>query len=70
MTPTTRRYPRTLDDAFKGARYAGPIETPNGHIIGYGGAMRPRKKLPTVVALDNSLLARVMRILSRLWGRK
>lgn len=30
-TPTVRRYPRTLDDAFRGPRYADPIERPAHH---------------------------------------
>jgi hypothetical protein len=35
MNDTTRRYPRTLDEAFKGASYAGSIHTPDRRIVGF-----------------------------------
>ena len=40
---TTRRFPRSRSEAFAEDRY-GSIEKPNGHIVGWGGAMRPRKR--------------------------
>jgi hypothetical protein len=41
MTPTTRRYPRTLDEAFHGADYARASDLPS-HVIGWGGCMRSK----------------------------
>jgi hypothetical protein len=32
---TVKRYARTLDEAFKGPTYAGPITTPRGRVVGY-----------------------------------
>ena len=69
MYYTTRRFPRTLGEAFKGADYASSIETPRHHIIGFGGHMRPRK-LPQCQYISNSLWARIVRALRRLWGAK
>jgi hypothetical protein len=37
----TRRYPRTLAEAFKGADYAGAITTPRNHVIGWIGLPPP-----------------------------
>ena len=40
---TTKRFPRSLSDAFPDERF-GSIEKPNGQVIGWGGAMKPRKR--------------------------
>jgi len=52
-----RRYPRTSAEAFKGADYAGCIETPRNSVIGFHGHMRK----PSLIPLDNSLVARFVR---------
>lgn len=58
----TRRYPRTLAEAFKGADYAGAITTPRNHVIGY--AMKPKNVIP----LKPSVWARLVRVV-RSWLR-
>ena len=40
---TTRRYPRTASEAFRGADYAGPITTPTGRVIAFPSFVPPRK---------------------------
>lgn len=54
----TRRYPRTLQEAFRDAYSAGCIETPDGRVIG----MDP-------IFLRPSLWQRLVRWLSRLRKR-
>ena len=44
-SPTTRRFSRTSAEAFKGADYASSITTPGNHVLGFHGAMKPRKKI-------------------------
>jgi hypothetical protein len=62
MNDTTRRFSRTLGEAFKDADYAGSITTPKRHVIGFHGSMRPvRRHIGTVTYLDSSLLARLQR---------
>lgn len=63
MTPTTRRYPRGLREAFPSTMDWWEGRSEPHHVISFGGAMKPRKKLPAARAiyLSNGIVARLLR---------
>jgi hypothetical protein len=62
MNNTTRRFPRTLGEAFKDSTYASPITKPNGHVIAFEGAMKPKR----VRVGKRSMLWRAARVVREL----